>query len=535
MKKSFLSLVALLIASATFTACSNDNETAEQSQPFNGKYTLTIEANKGGEADSRITRALELDGKTLNATWATTEDVFVQKGSDWATGSLKPQEAGANTTLKGELSDITIEPADELTLQFPRSGEKDYTGQVGTLADIAAKYDYATASVTVASVTGGNITTTGKANFENQQAIVKFTLIDKADGTSALNASELVVSDGTNSYTITPASATSELYVAIPGFSGKTVTLEASVGGKLYTFSRKSVTFYNGQYYEITVKMSAVPGTLAGLFTINASGDQVRFSQGNLQYQASTATWRFAANQMDHIGNAAGNNTFDNRETQTGWIDLFGWGTSGYNHGATAYQPWSFSTTSSDYYAYGNSSKNLYDENGKADWGYNAISNGGNKENSGWRTLTQKEWEYVLNRDDNKDKAYGRTDAYRFGKAKIHDVYGVIIFPDGFDPTALGVTIGDLNPQFSSSFTSYSNDDWAKMEAAGVVFLPAADFRDGNFIKGYNDGNAGYYWTSTAYSDLQAIALYFYEGTNSVFTGACKNYKGYSVRLAKNK
>jgi hypothetical protein len=36
---------------------------------------MTIEATKGG--DAATTRALALDGKTLNATWQTTDEVAV--------------------------------------------------------------------------------------------------------------------------------------------------------------------------------------------------------------------------------------------------------------------------------------------------------------------------------------------------------------------------------------------------------------------------------------------------------------------------
>ena len=266
MKKNIIyKLAALLIASATFVACTNDdNITDEPQQPANGKYTITIEASKG----DATTRALSLDGKTLNATWATSENVYVQKGSDWATGSLKPQTDGTTATLKGTLSGVTIAAGDNLTLQFPRSGARDYTGQVGTLADIAAKYDYATATVKVASISdAGNINpVAATTTFTNQQAIVKFTLIDKADGTTPLSATQLVVSDGTNSYTVTPASATDVFYVAIPGFSKKTVSLAATVGSDTYAYSKSGVTFTNGQYYEITVKMTkAIPLTLEAL------------------------------------------------------------------------------------------------------------------------------------------------------------------------------------------------------------------------------------------------------------------------------
>ena len=507
-------LAALLMASATFVACTNDdNIIDEPRQPANGKYTMTIEATKGGAT----TRALSLSGKTLNATWATTENVYVQKGSDWATGSLQPQTDGETATLKGDLSDITIEASDNLTLQFPRSGALDYTGQVGTLADIAANFDYATATVEVASVSGGNITPVdATTTFTNQQAIVKFTLIDKADGTTPLSATQLIVSDGTNSYTITPASATSEIYVAIPGFSGQTVTLEASVAGRLYTYSKNSVTFANGQYYEITVKMTAVPGTLSGLFTINASGDQVRFSQGNLQATTtdSWTTWTFSF--MEHQYSMVETNADPYCTANYGdktVVSLFGWGTSGYEHRTYYWQP--YSTKNDSYYvAYYSAYYDLNQagQSGQADWGYNAISNGGNTENSGWRTMTSDEWSYLLT---NHTK----------GWATVSGVSGLVIRPDGVS-TAVAST--------------YTAEAWAAEEAAGAVFLPAAGVRVGNTDtenKSYvvSVGSKAFYWTATHYDNgthnayRTNIDAYTTEVTNNA-NPACGN----AVRLVKD-
>ena len=267
MKKNILSMAALLMASAAvFTACSSDdNITGEQPANPTGKYTMTVNASKGGDA---TTRALSLEGKTLNATWATTENVYVKKGDTWAGGSLQPEADGATATLKGTLTGITPASSDVLTLQFPRSGERDYSGQVGTLADIAAKYDYATATVTVADVsaTGNIIPEEATTTFTNQQAIVKFSLTDKTT-TSAISATQLVVNNGTTDYTITPASATSEIYVALPGFSGQTVTLTATAGGNTYSYEKTGVSFTNGQYYEIGVKMSVYPTVLSAVTT----------------------------------------------------------------------------------------------------------------------------------------------------------------------------------------------------------------------------------------------------------------------------
>ncbi len=282
MKKDIRTLAALLIASAAFVACSSDdNIISENQQPANptGKYTMTINASKGG--DGATTRALTIDDSgaknVLNATWATTENVYVQKAGAWATGSLQPQADGATATLKGELSGITINANDVLTLQFPKSGAISYAGQLGTLADIAANFDYATASVTVASISAsGNINPEdATTTFTNQQAIIKFTLKDKGNSDAAISPTALTVTDGTSTVELTsiPAAtytangADNVLYVAFPAAgSAKTVTLTATVGDDTYTYEKSGVTFTNGQYYEITVKMTKAP-TLAETLT----------------------------------------------------------------------------------------------------------------------------------------------------------------------------------------------------------------------------------------------------------------------------
>ena len=51
----------------------------------------------------------------------------------------------------------------------------------------------------------------------------------------------------------------------------------------------------------VSLHMTATEGALPGKFTINAEGDQVQFSKGNLQVQASTNTWYFAENQFETI------------------------------------------------------------------------------------------------------------------------------------------------------------------------------------------------------------------------------------------
>ena len=265
-------------------------------------------------------------------------------------------------------------------------------------------------------------------------------------------------------------------------------------------------------------------GNPDGVFTINSDGDQVIFSKGNLQYQASTNTWRFAENQYDYIGNAVGNTSPS--ASQTAWIDYFNWGTSGYNHGATCYQPWSTSTSRGNYYAYGSSSKNLYDAKddgsmrGQADWGYNAISNGGNTENSGWRTLTKEEWAYIIT---------SRTDSYKYAKGTIHSTNGMILFPDGFTPPS-GISISNANTA-GAGYSSYSDTDWSALEAVGCVFLPATGLRNGTTVM--ESGAVGNYWSST-YMNGDRVYNIRFDGSSLKLENDGDRQNGFPVRLVKN-
>lgn len=267
MMTNMKTLVALLMAGAAVTSCSSDNEMDSLKAPAGKTYTMTVQATKGGDA---MTRALELgaEGKTLTATWATTENVYVKKDDTWATGSLKPQTAGASTTLKGTLSGVTFKVNDVLTLQFPKSGDITYAGQKGTLADIAANFDWAIAeNVWVTSVDGdGNIDTGENVmEFEHRQAIVRFTL-KNSDGTALpSNPTAFTMTDGTSTVELTniPAETYTTnggdgvLYVAFPASnSNADITLTATVGTDTYTCTASSKTFTVGNFYRVTAKMT---------------------------------------------------------------------------------------------------------------------------------------------------------------------------------------------------------------------------------------------------------------------------------------
>ena len=275
---------------------------------------------------------------------------------------------------------------------------------------------------------------------------------------------------------------------------------------------------------------STVPtGAINGLFTINENGDQIYFSQGNLQYQASTNTWRFAENQWNVVGgtdvnggnqgNVNGSSNNQISSTYNGWIDSFGWGTSGYNHGAVCYYPWSTSTTDTDYYAYGNMNYNLSDQTGKADWGFNAISNGGNIENI-WRTPTIEEWFYLFN-------TRNTISGLRYVRAIVNGIYGVILLPDNWDTNI-----------YSLSNTTYyfnnviNQDDWSNIfDNNGAVFLPFTSMRIGIALY-WGEGN---YWSSTKMTDGESSTDAFVWCMGTTIHGVYTNTsKGNGVRLIQD-
>ena len=255
---------------------------------------------------------------------------------------------------------------------------------------------------------------------------------------------------------------------------------------------------------------------IAKAFSVSVD-KQVFFSKGNLQYQASTNTWRFALNQWEVVG-------YDNAnvsEAYEGWIDLFGWGTSGHNHGAICYQPWSTSDISTEYYAYGENSYNLYDKTGEADWGHNLISNAENQAVQ-WRTLTKEEWEYLF--------YFRTTDSdIRYAKAIVNGRQGMVLVPDDWNETFFNLNNVNLyNASYSSN--EILLDDWLNVfESNGAIFLPVTGFRSGTDLQKLF--SFGCYWSASSKKGYPYFLLFdsnMFYANYSNSRGGCL---GMSVRL----
>lgn len=212
------------------------------------------------------------------------------------------------------------------------------------------------------------------------------------------------------------------------------------------------------------------------VFTVNSTGAKVHFAQGNLWYNkapgAGNPYWGVEEQQYS-IRTYSGDS-----QTPSNTYGLFGWG---------------------DVPNDGNDIKIV-----DSDMNYSWTKDWGTKlkpENS-WRTLSKEEWDYIIN----------TREGARFAAAKINDKNGLLLIPDGYgvssEKTAInGVTIDKVN--ISNAWCGnnvISSENWAKLEAAGVVFLPANGRRNDTQIE---DGGLGYYWSSTEDGNQKSFALEF--------------------------
>lgn len=321
-----IELTALLFTGAAFIACSNDKNDVipEQSMnPSQKTYTLTVQASKNADA---TTRALYLSGSTLNAVWSVGDEVKVYNG-DTEIGTLTAQNSGTNTTLTGNLTSVPS-VGDNLTLKFL---SPDYTTQGGTLEYIATNCDYAIATVTVNTVNTSEktITTTGNAEFYNQQAIVKFTFLDKTDGTTKISPRDLIINNGINDFSLIQipnstyiTNGEGVIFVALPGDNNQTVTVTAIMEDNTrYVYTKNNISFENGVYYTVNVHMNPLisiirtdvePNAIIipnsnGLFNITTSGNYTvsGSGSGNIQCNAENVKITFNGLSVSYDGNNA--------------------------------------------------------------------------------------------------------------------------------------------------------------------------------------------------------------------------------------
>lgn len=501
-------MAALAVMTA---ACSSDDNdlttpTPQPAKPEGIPFSATI------ESESATTRALTESGNTITAEWADNEEValiYTDKSNtkQLAVAKVKAHDDGS-ATITATLTAIPDDDAD-VEIVYPASTVDKTTnevkdlptllrGQSGELSNISTNYDLrkATGKLKIENETAS---LKERVKLINQLAILRIQAKKPYNSEYTLEFNSLTVTiDGTQYVNIQKQSGDQNyFYVALPPVSkGKVSFLAKDVNGNTYGYSKSGVTFEAGKYYQSTLKMM-------GAFSVGAD-KRVCFSQGNLQYDGST--WKFAEKQWYNLsfkcGGAAGSSA----------MDLFTWGNiSNLSFTGTEYD--TYSSTLNNTTAQGTAG---------SDWGYNAISNGGNKY-SQWRTLTINEWEYLLT-ERTVNGGTGEGKSYTTNQT-IDGYQGMVIYPDGY------------------SGTVYSGSDWGTFEKAGCVFLPAGGQRSAGTITGYqkdknNNEGSGYYWSATCSGNSDKALYMEFSGSNlnihTTWTGDANKQLGYSVRLVRD-
>ena len=260
----FMAALALMTA-----ACNKDDDLiqqpAEQPAPAD-EITITTTI---GSKDDAATRATVDNGGGLYSRWAVGEEIailFKINGVD----SKRIAKVKEVTYYDAAVIEFTI-PASGVeenapaNLVYPASAANDantgrktdaeiLSAQDGTLNDAL---DVRINSGTIQVATPGFTSTYG--NFQKQFGIVKFTLNDVAGNT--ITASQLVIEDKSGiTYTITPASPTSEMYVYMDS-SGSVKWFTATVGDKPYIAVSSGNP--NGFYCKSTVRMATIGNVIA--------------------------------------------------------------------------------------------------------------------------------------------------------------------------------------------------------------------------------------------------------------------------------
>lgn len=310
-----------------------------------------------------------------------------------------------------------------------------------------------------------------------------------------------------------------QYYIVLPPFDSKKITVRVFVMKHNQTTAddQKIRTITIGtdsevslpRNYIVPLHITGAPeedNGLTGYFSVRGDGHgndtyKVVFSRGNLQCINGT-TWKFADRQYDFYG--LKNMTpggYDLSNTQ----DLFAWSDASNSYfGRYTYDEWEQaggwtpSGTTGEYFK---------------DWGaYKTIS--GDAPGT-WFTLTADEWYYLFHLRVNSTGAALRGKAVitgvqghqalasRYGTPRDY-IHGFILMPDDWTsedlPAGLRFTPASESGGANAYVNEYTVEEWARLEAAGAMFLPAAGY--GVAYDEHSDGNAiedtyktGQYWS----------------------------------------
>ena len=251
--KIFIFLFASVIM---LTGCTSDEFMQQQPQTPSGEgipFTATI----SGKAATRAITENTTD-KVLVTSWAVNEQVALIHND--VVDVMKVSAIDATTKAATITGTITGSPkdGDDVQVVYPASAVDLTTKEVK--ADLLAEQDGTIASNLDLRMSEGaklkvgpaSATINGTVGLANQLAIVKFSLKEDADGTPALAAEKFEIADKSDNtiITVTPSTATSDLYVAMDPATTQTFRFTAKKGDAAYYYSKYGATLAAGSYYQ---------------------------------------------------------------------------------------------------------------------------------------------------------------------------------------------------------------------------------------------------------------------------------------------
>ena len=253
----YFNLAVLLVAMATMTGCMKEDL---EENSLVGDITLTasvkLDTDNGSKQLSETGVKTFAEGEQVAVVYTNSSDQIVKATSVALTNG--------NITNEGKAATFTV------TLTNPKNGTVKYvypasmvddggnetaiTSQNGTLESLSSLYDYAYGTGSFDGSSLPNITLT------NQFAIGKITMKNYAGSSDLSDITGVTVTDGTNTYTITPASTpmTWPIYVAMKPVSNQTITVTATGSSYNYTKTVTDKTLTAGNMYTLTVKMGRI-------------------------------------------------------------------------------------------------------------------------------------------------------------------------------------------------------------------------------------------------------------------------------------
>ena len=233
---------------------------------------IPFTASIGAKSTEGSTRAVNEAGVT---TWEVGEEIAMVVGENLYKATVTEVAANGSATVTGAVEEGTADGS-AVNLIYPYSAVDESTkaikadllkAQLGTIDDLSANYDVATASGTL-SVSGTSATLPEQVTFANQNGICKFQFKDKGNGNAAITGiTKLVIKDNTDAKitTATLPAAADYVWVAMAPITTKSkINFEVTTADKTYTGSANAKVEASKKYI-LTLKVTEVDYVDLGL------------------------------------------------------------------------------------------------------------------------------------------------------------------------------------------------------------------------------------------------------------------------------